>query len=335
MLKIIITLITIAPAITFAQNLQGMASTTLEFIDGTVIPSCLGLDSCSLWSMLSVLVFGSTEQDGREKAKQLAIYSVIGFVVIVVFWGIINLLTSSIGLDCTEQPAADYIDADAAENFSTNPCSQNGSSNTNSQPTLPSQAGTQNPPTTGPMRKATLLVLYPQLAELSQLFTSSRNCQEIRSAGTVDLSTVTANGQMDLNDPNTWLGGTIRTYPRPWRDYFWANWNRNGSNSDDQMIDCLLPNGSIEELPESECDNLGGQIAGGLNGTGGNSFQLTNCTYVDANGQTQTIQATAEDCEELQANTNSTPSQPVNGTGSGSGNGGGPATEPGLNYQPQ
>lgn len=337
MLKLIIVFIATSPAVALAQNLQGMASTTLGFIDGTIIPFLLGIGF--LFFMVNVIryfVFGSAEQDGREKAKQLAIYSVVGFVTIVVFWGIINLLTSSIGLDCTEQPAADYIDADAAENFSTNPCPQNGSADENSQPALPGQSDSTNPPTTGPNSEGNVACALPTTSgAVTTIITSPANCRDLRDSGSVNLSTVTANGQMDLDDPDTWLGGTIRTYPRPWRDYFWANWNRNGSNADNPMAECLLPDGTIEQLPRNECDDLKGQVVSTNPGTDGNSFQLTNCTYTDTNGQRQTVQVTAEDCQELQAGSDTdTPNQPIDDTGSGNGSGG-PTPAPEFNYQIQ
>lgn len=90
-------------------SLQSSLAGITDFLGDSVIPFLLAL--AFLFFVINVVrffIFQSHNEDGRKKAKGLAIYSISAFVIIVVFWGIINLLASSIGLDGCSQPENDY-----------------------------------------------------------------------------------------------------------------------------------------------------------------------------------------------------------------------------------
>jgi hypothetical protein len=42
---------------------------------------------------------GGADEAKRESGKQLMIYATLGFVLIIIFWGVINFVVSSIGLE--------------------------------------------------------------------------------------------------------------------------------------------------------------------------------------------------------------------------------------------
>jgi len=100
----------IAPHVASAQgSLQTMLVGTLKFFNSTLIPFLMAIGF--LFFVINVLRFfiiGGSNEEGQEKAKRLAIYGVAAFVMIVTFWGIINLIASSIGLDGCTQPLGDY-----------------------------------------------------------------------------------------------------------------------------------------------------------------------------------------------------------------------------------
>jgi len=48
--------------------------------------------------MFQYFIVGGASDDQKEKGKNLAIYSVLAFVLVIVFWGIINLIAGTIGL---------------------------------------------------------------------------------------------------------------------------------------------------------------------------------------------------------------------------------------------
>lgn len=102
----------LAPAVTHAQTVQTLFSGIGEFLNGIVIPFLLGI--AFLFFIINVIrffVLQGHSQDGREKAKNLTIYSIAAFVLIIIFWGIVNMLASSIGLEGKNQPQSDYVTA--------------------------------------------------------------------------------------------------------------------------------------------------------------------------------------------------------------------------------
>jgi hypothetical protein len=49
--------------------------------------------------MFLFFIAGGANDEKKEKGKSLMIYATLGFVLIIVFWGIINLIASSTGLE--------------------------------------------------------------------------------------------------------------------------------------------------------------------------------------------------------------------------------------------
>jgi len=98
------------PFIMHAQSLQSMIPNVLTFLSSVVVPFLIGI--AFLFFVANVIryfVIESTAEDGRKKAKALAIYGVAAFVIIVIFWGVVNMLVSSTGLDGVTQPKQDYV----------------------------------------------------------------------------------------------------------------------------------------------------------------------------------------------------------------------------------
>jgi hypothetical protein len=99
------------PLSAYAQDAQTMLQNITDFIDGTVIPFLFGITF--LFFVVNVVrffVFQGTNEDGKENARNLLTYSVLAFVFIVIFWGMINLLSASVGLEGDTQPDSDYVD---------------------------------------------------------------------------------------------------------------------------------------------------------------------------------------------------------------------------------
>lgn len=109
------------PFIASAQDVQTFIETILIFVNETLINFLLGIGF--LFVVINVIRFfilGSTittGEDSKKKtikgdrgaAKALALHSVFAFVLIIVFWGLINLLASSIGLEDCDPLESDYI----------------------------------------------------------------------------------------------------------------------------------------------------------------------------------------------------------------------------------
>jgi hypothetical protein len=91
------------------QNLQGFIQNFVLFLNGTIVPLLLAL--AFLFFVINVMrffVFQASNEDGQKAAKSLATYSVLAFVIILIFWGLVNLLTSTLGLTTSGTPQSDY-----------------------------------------------------------------------------------------------------------------------------------------------------------------------------------------------------------------------------------
>lgn len=109
------TLVALAstPLVTSAAvSLQNFITGTLTFFNVAIIPFLFGI--AFLLFVINVLryfIIGGANPESQEKAKMFALYSVYAFVFILIFYGIVNMLAVSIGLQGGSQPCPDYITA--------------------------------------------------------------------------------------------------------------------------------------------------------------------------------------------------------------------------------
>jgi len=81
------------------MNLQTYIATFISFLNGVVVPFMLGMAFLVfVINVFRFFILGGANPESQEKAKQLAIYGVGAFVFIIIFWGVVGLLTSSFGL---------------------------------------------------------------------------------------------------------------------------------------------------------------------------------------------------------------------------------------------
>jgi len=97
------------PMLTSAATVGGegtaFITSILAFINDILIPFILGLAFLFfVWGMFVYFIAGGANEEKKEQGKSLLIYAILGFVIIIVFWGIINLLTNASGLEGTEVP---------------------------------------------------------------------------------------------------------------------------------------------------------------------------------------------------------------------------------------
>ena len=82
-----------------AGAFQDLLENILIFSNDVLIPFILGIGFLVLvWGIFKYFIFGGANDESKEQGKSLIIYATLGFVLIIVFWGIVNLLTSSTGL---------------------------------------------------------------------------------------------------------------------------------------------------------------------------------------------------------------------------------------------
>jgi hypothetical protein len=94
-----------------AQNLLGGGSggaigsslaTIIRFIEGVVIPFILSIGFLVfVWGMFKYFIQGGANDEAKESGKSLIMYAIAGYVVILAFWGIVNILSNGLGLEDT------------------------------------------------------------------------------------------------------------------------------------------------------------------------------------------------------------------------------------------
>ncbi|MBP6859966.1 MAG: hypothetical protein KBC38_00140 [Candidatus Pacebacteria bacterium] len=85
----------------------------LDFVDGYVIPLIFGLAFVVfIWFVFVYFILGGAEEEQRAKGKQFLLWSLIGFVLMLSLWGIVNLLQNTIGFDNNSKPCLPVFEQD-------------------------------------------------------------------------------------------------------------------------------------------------------------------------------------------------------------------------------
>ena len=83
----------------------------VNFVNNIVIPFLLGIAFLIfVVNVVRYFIIGGANADSREKARSVAVYSVLAFVLIVIFWGVVTMLASSIGLSDHNAISSDYVE---------------------------------------------------------------------------------------------------------------------------------------------------------------------------------------------------------------------------------
>ncbi len=85
-----------------------------------------------LWGVYKYFIQGAADEKSRADGRQFALWGIIGFVIILSLWGLVNLFTSMLGLTANNAPA-----------FPTIGTGTSGVTNNSTGVTLPTSGGTQ------------------------------------------------------------------------------------------------------------------------------------------------------------------------------------------------
>lgn len=107
-MKILFRLIPLAflvPLSAFAK--VGEFKEAKDFIDGltsfmndALIPAIFALGFIVfIWGMYKTFILGGSDEEKQGEGRQLMMYAVIGFVVMISLWGIVNLIANSLKLN--------------------------------------------------------------------------------------------------------------------------------------------------------------------------------------------------------------------------------------------
>ena len=107
-------LLTILAAFTFVPGIaaaQGIAQSSdagpfqdlliniLDFSNDVLIPFIIGIGFLVfVWGIFKYFIFGGANDEAKASGKSLIVWATVGFVAIIIFWGVVNLLSESTGL---------------------------------------------------------------------------------------------------------------------------------------------------------------------------------------------------------------------------------------------
>jgi len=71
----------------------------VTFIQQILIPFLFAIGFFMfVWGVIKFFVIGGNNDDAKAEGKSLIIYALAGFVVILIFWGLVNIVAGGIGL---------------------------------------------------------------------------------------------------------------------------------------------------------------------------------------------------------------------------------------------
>jgi uncharacterized membrane protein YidH (DUF202 family) len=93
------------PVVALAQfgGIDQLGDNVVEFINQTLVPLIFAIAFLVfLWGIFTHFILGKDNEEKRKEGTQYMMWGIIGFVIMVSVWGIVNLVAGSLNLDQTE-----------------------------------------------------------------------------------------------------------------------------------------------------------------------------------------------------------------------------------------
>jgi hypothetical protein len=76
-----------------------------DLIGNVLVPLVFGIAVLMfLWGVFKAFILGGSDEEKQKEGKQLMVYAIVGFVLMVALWGIVSLVVDIFGLN----PGAGY-----------------------------------------------------------------------------------------------------------------------------------------------------------------------------------------------------------------------------------
>lgn len=96
------------PLVSFAaiNNISDAGSFIINTINNIIVPVLFAIAFIVfLWGAFETFILGATSDDVKERGKNLMLWGLIGFFVMVSVWGLVNILTGTISFGNNAGPA--------------------------------------------------------------------------------------------------------------------------------------------------------------------------------------------------------------------------------------
>ena len=100
------------PLFAFAQtinDIEDVGTTIIDIINTVLVPVLFAVAFIVfLWGAFNAFILSAQSEDAKEKGKNLMIWGLIGFFVMISVWGLVNILTGTFrfGSDNVDFPEA-------------------------------------------------------------------------------------------------------------------------------------------------------------------------------------------------------------------------------------
>ena len=79
------------------NNISDVGSFIINTINNVIVPVLFAVAFIVfLWGAFNTFILGANSEDVKDKGKNLMLYGLIGFFVMVSIWGLVNILTGSV-----------------------------------------------------------------------------------------------------------------------------------------------------------------------------------------------------------------------------------------------
>ncbi|MFA6278475.1 MAG: hypothetical protein WCS97_00060 [Candidatus Paceibacterota bacterium] len=88
------------------NNIADVGSFIINTINNVFVPVLFAVAFIVfLWGAFQTFILGANSADVKEKGKNLMLWGLIGFFVMVSVWGLVNILTGTVGFGSGSGPA--------------------------------------------------------------------------------------------------------------------------------------------------------------------------------------------------------------------------------------
>lgn len=95
------------------DNFTNIATEIIKFINNGLVPLVFAVALIVfLFGMYQFFIAGGADEEKRSNGKNLAMWAVIGFVIMVSVWGLVNLITTTFKLDSDTAPCLPTFNGD-------------------------------------------------------------------------------------------------------------------------------------------------------------------------------------------------------------------------------
>lgn len=89
------------------SNVSDVGTFVINTINNVLVPVLFAVAFIVfLWGAFDVFILGSNDEEVKEKGKNLMLWGLIGFFVMVSIWGLVNILTGTVSFGNNTGPSS-------------------------------------------------------------------------------------------------------------------------------------------------------------------------------------------------------------------------------------